>query len=378
VLPRRNWRLTGLVAAAVASSGLAACADPAPVETVNQALARLAPARLPRPLTPTDEPTSYRIEYDRYVAGHEGEGFSGSGNKERKVLKATHFVRRIIRPFDESGSTTRSLGFVAEGDGASRVTLVRPLPDDARPRLYQTDGTETAGDRVIAGRRCASVRVLLDDLNHEYCIDEAGLVLMTRTKDTLNIATKVTLLDRQPKAASELATELAKGFTEKGRGSIRPIHPDSAPAGTDWSLDDPPAGFELVGRFAVVPLTEEVLKRESAEGTEAKSVIAGIVDVYVRGIDAVIVDRGGKLNLNAVDEKDLGLLGEAHAVDLGALGTGQAGIGGLGAFGYREVRAEPSHGRYVVVAGTLPEAELVTIARSLRSRPGTTIRYLDS
>jgi hypothetical protein len=101
------------------------------------------------------------------------------------------------------------------------------------------------------------------------------------------------------------------------------------------------------------------------------------VDVYVRGADAVVIERGGKLDTTEVGDQDLGALVDAHDVDLGLLGAGHAGIGGNGPFGYREVRATPSKGRYVVVAGTLPEDALVAIARSLRGWPGDGMRFLD-
>src|SRR5205085_12686058 len=114
-----------------------------------------------------------------------------------------------------------------------------------------------------------------------------------------------------------------------------------------------------------------VLKRTS------RKVIGNIVDVYVRGADALVVERGGKLDVTPVGDEDLGSLGDEKDVDLGALGTGKAGIGGAGPFGYREVRAFPARGRYVVVAGTLPEAELVAAMRSLHAWPGATLRYLD-
>ena len=128
----------------------------------------------------------------------------------------------------------------------------------------------------------------------------------------------------------------------------------------------------MVGRYATVPLTAELLKPDS------KKVIAGLVDVYVRGADGVVVDRGGKLDQSSVGPEDLGSLVDARGVDLGPLGNGQVGIGGFGPFGYREVRVTQPGGRYVVVAGTLTEDQLIAIARSLRPRPGTELRYLDA
>lgn len=347
-------RISLFCALTIATATLAACNsgdDKPAAATLDQIASRLAPVQKPRELAPDAEPSSYRIDYDRYIAG---------------TAKPTRFVRSVSRPFNETGLVVRSLGFVREaGGGDSRVTLVRPVPDDSRPRTYPRQTAETTSRRV-AGRVCIDQRVAGERL----CIDAAGLILMARDETTLEVATKVTVRD-STKTASELTASLARGFTDSSRGSIRPIDPESAPPGTDHSLDAPPQGFVLVGRYAVAPLTAEVLKRTSRE------VIGNIVDVYVRGADGLIVERGGKLDLSPIDDEDLGSLGEAKDVDLGALGTGKAGIGGAGPFGYREVRAFPARGRYIVVAGTLPEDELVALTRSLHEWPGTQIKYLD-
>jgi hypothetical protein len=249
---------------------------------------------------------------------------------------------------------------------SSRVSFVRPLPDDPRPDTYPPD-VAPRFRRTIAGRVCASY-VIDDD---EYCVDKQGIVLLTRTVNSVEFARKVTV-GNETKSAEALTRALAKGFANSDRGSIRPIDPDTAPEGaTDYSLDAPPDGFALVGRYAVVPLTAEILKRNS------RQVVAGVVDVYVRGGDAVVVERGGKLDTSEVGDQDLGTLLNAQDVDLGLIGAGNVGIGGVGAFGYREVRATPSKGRYVVVAGTLPADQLVAIARDLKGWPGNGMRFLD-
>jgi hypothetical protein len=366
-----RWpRSHAVLAAALALVGLAACSsrdDDLPTETLTQVVARVAPPASAVVTAPVDEPGSYRIEFDRYVVNQASATTVGKGATKRKALKASHFTRNVIRPFNQTGIVNRSLGFVREqGAGLRRVSFLRPLPDDPRPRVYPPLPDKHARRLVIAGRDCHATTVVRE----EFCIDSAGLVLMTRGKASLEIATKVTL-DTTVKSAAELTASLAEGFTDPDQGSIRPMHPDSAPPGTDYSLDAPPAGFELVGRYAVAPLTAEVLKRSSLK------VVAGIVDVYVRGGDALVIERGGKLDRTKVGDEDLGTLVDSRDVDLGHLGTGKAGTGGVAPFGYREVRAFPATGRYVVVAGTLPEAELLAITRSLRQWPGTTIQYLD-
>jgi hypothetical protein len=363
--------LSVLAATLTAAAGLSACKNTEskqpPLETLDQLIARLAPRHRGGAIAFADAPTSYRLEYDLYVKGHTNGEVGGNGPTPRTLLDATKVVRNVIRPFDETGAVRRSLGFVRElNSKSSRVGFVRPLPDDPRPQTYPP-AVAAQYRRKVAGNLCASYVVDGD----EYCIDKQGIVLLTRTANSVEVVTKLTT-GTETKTAEQLAHPLAKGFVNSDRGSIRPLDPDTAPEGaTDYSLDAPPDGFAFVGRYAVVPLTAEILKRNS------RQVVAGVVDVYVRGADAVIVERGGKLDATDVGEQDLGSLIGAHDVDLGALGNGKAGIGGNGAFGYREVRATPSKGRYVVVAGTLPEDELVALARSLHGWPGDGMRFLD-
>jgi hypothetical protein len=340
----------------------------APLENLSEVLARVAPARPFRALPDVDEPSSYRMTLDRYVTGRSDNTIVRDGKVKRKRLRPATETRSVVRPLNETGSQIRRLGFVREaGAGESRVTLMRPLPDDPRPRLYLGDAPTPRQERTVAGRRCA-VHVVGAT---EYCVDAAGLVLVARDRDTLEIATKVTR-GNETRSVAQLRAPLAKGFLDTTRGSIRPVDPDTAPGGvTDYSLDAPPDGFTLVGRYAVVPVSKELLARSS------RRVIAGIVDVYVRGADAVMIERGGKLDTTTVDESDLGSLVDVRDVDLGALGIGKVGIAGIGPWGYREVRATPSQGRYVVVAGTLAEDQLIALARALQPWPGTELRYLD-
>ena len=302
----------------------------------------------------TPEPAGYQITFDRYAAP--------------EPRKAEHLERLVTRPFSEGvAGSTRTLGFQTDSpDADSRVVSLRPLPTDARPRAY---ASATASDRFrrVAGTLCRDYRFG----EASYCVDASGLVLVSYDGKRVDIATKV-LSTNPPTSPDELRFKLSAGFNDPNRGSLRPIDPStSAPGAIDWSLPATPNGFTHVGRYAVVPLSAEVLARNS------RKIAAGIVDVYVRGIDSLIVDRGGRLDSGDVTDTDLGPLTDPTSVELGQLGAGRAGIGGIGPFGYREVRAVPAKGRYVVVAGTLPANELVTLARSLEQKPGTPLKYLD-
>ncbi|HVT78273.1 MAG TPA: hypothetical protein VHD87_14655, partial [Acidimicrobiales bacterium] len=365
---RRGAKIARVAAAtALCTGALSACASGAsganshaPIESVTAALRRVAPPVSKAAVHEVAEPAQYRIDYDVYFADHTRGDVAGHGKQQRRLLDATRTYRRVVRPFEESGSVQATLGFARGSGGAvSRVTPMRPLGDDPRPRIYPPPDPPV-GYRRVAGRTCASYVVG----DGEYCIDGAGLVLVSRTPLSLDVAVRVTT-GGDAETPAQIAAPLAKGFTEPQRGSLRPIDPGSAPAGaTDYALDAPPDGFNFVGRYAVVPLTGEVLN-------QTRKIVAGIADVYVRGVDAIVVERGGKLDKGTVGDESLGALQGKHDVDLGGLGAGQAGIAGVGPFGYREVRATPSQGRYVVVAGTVPEDELVTIAPSLQARPGS-------
>jgi hypothetical protein len=308
-------------------------------------------------------PGAYRVTFDRITAA--------ATHDDNGQFKPERLERTVARPFVEGvkGQVQRRLGFEQDApNNLERAVLLRPLPDEARPDVFAPAARHDADrNRRVADRTC---RVYLYG-NDEYCVDGAGLVLASRVGPTVEVARKVELLGDAPSAA-DIAATLAKGVSDKKVGSVRPMQPDSSPPGrTDWSLAAPPDGFSYVGRYASVPLSGEVIEQGS------RGIVAGIVAVSVRGSDTIIVDRGGKLDTGDVTDKNIGVLGSSEAVDLGALGPGRKGIGGVGPFGYREVRALPEKGRYVVVAGTVPLDQLVEVARALRPSPGTSLRYLD-
>ena len=355
--PMRRPLFTSATAALVACAAFAACSSGS---TPNSSTAvvfdrRVRPTRSEMP-PDVAEPGSYAIAFNRYTVA---------------TGKTRRLVRRVTRPFDEviEGNGQRHrLGFTVESQSQTtpQVVLLRPLADDARPRVFPPS-TRSRGVRQVAGRAC-QLFVVSDA---RYCVDNAGLVLASDDGHTADVATKVTVEDAA-RSGPSIASELAVGYSSPDAGSVRPIAPSSSPPGaTDYALAAPPDGFAFVGRYAVVALSDELLKRSS------RKVAAGVADVYVRGPDAVVIDRGGKLDTSDVTEDDLGSLSGAQPVDLGSLGAGQTGIAGDGPFGYREVRVTPSKGRYVVVSGTLPIDQLVAIAKSLRATPGTELVYTD-
>lgn len=355
--PRR-----ALFVAVLAATSLAACssdsgksATPDTQDPPLEVLARLAPEHTGAALAEQAEPAGYTIKVKRFSAEAE----------------PREFERTVTRPFDEKTADggVHALGFISDSpQAARRVVRVRPLVDDPRPRAYPPNDSFTrAGIRTVAGRDCQVFR----KSESEYCVDGAGLVLVSATAKRVDIVEKVTLLATSPDPSSYGAA-LAAGFTDVELGSLRPVSDTSSPPkATDYALADAPDGFTHVGRYVVVPLSNAILARDSY------AIAAGTVDVYVRGADALIIDRGGRLDTGVLTDEDLGTMHDVTNVALGDLGEAEVGTSGNGPFGYGEVRARPAKGRYVVVAGTLPTAQLIEIAKSLRSSPGTDLQYLD-
>ena len=152
----------------------------------------------------------------------------------------------------------------------------------------------------------------------------------------------------------------------KGGGSVRRVDPSSRPAsGPFYELDAPPDGFTLAERDATVPPQPENFTDPGRRDFR----VAGVVDTYVRGADAIFIDQGGTLG----GQPPFAPAPEAGAVDLGSLGTGEAFPGLDG----NEVRVNLGAGRYVRVAGTIGIERLAALARHLTPQVGSGLVYLN-
>jgi hypothetical protein len=176
----------------------------------------------------------------------------------------------------------------------------------------------------------------------------------------INVDTKPALADTLF-AASGSPLDLAKGG-----GSIRRVDPGSRPAsGTFYELDAPPEGFTLKERDAVVPPQPQNFTDPGRRDFR----VAGVVDTYVRGVDAIFIDQGSTLGGSA----PFAPAPEAQAVDLGALGTGEAFLGLDG----NEVRTNLGDGHYLRLAGSVPIEQLAMLAHRLAPQSGTGLVYLE-
>jgi hypothetical protein len=99
-------------------------------------------------------------------------------------------------------------------------------------------------------------------------------------------------------------------------------------------------------------------------GSESQRV-AGVVDVYVRGADLLVIERGGSVG----GKQPLQPVDGSIGVDAGRLGRGELVLGLVS----NEVRVEQPGGHYVRVSGTLRSNVLLSIARDLRVVEGGTL-----
>ncbi|MEA3055429.1 MAG: hypothetical protein QOD30_861 [Actinomycetota bacterium] len=253
---------------------------------------------------------------------------------------------------------------------------VAPVLDDA----IDAGLLVRAGLRKVLDRRCELVRsgtllgagplVPITDAEHaETCIDREGLVLeetlFSEGKPTLHrVATTV---DTSPDLTNDqFAVGDLTAAVDKGAGSTRPVDPHAGALGSFWVLgsDAVPRGFDLVGRYSIVPPQSD---RFAVPGNPA--IVAGTADVYVRDSDFLVVWQGGTAGRVVAFPPTPG----ARQIDGGALGAGEAVLSALG----NELHFPHVRGRFVHVVGTLTVRELTVIARDLRETQGTGLVYLD-
>ena len=301
----------------------------------------------------------------------------------------------VERPFTSRRVTTAPGGEVTELEtafgriatrtppGEAQVIATNPTPPDDRPDAILSDAT-AAGllvareERVVAGERCRVLRsgrasdVLekpTDEDHTDTCVSADGLVLERWTVEggqavEQRIATEV---ERSPSAPIGPQLPIVPTLdVNTGGGFVRRADPASEPPGEFLVLDTPPEGFTFDGRFTVIPAQTALSDPEQRD-----TVVAGTTDVYRRGPDVVLVDRGATRGTVRAFEPHPG----ARAVDLGSiLGEGEA----LSTWRGNEVRVTRPGGRFVRVSGTVPTAELQRVAAALRTTPGGDgLRYLE-
>lgn len=301
-------------------------------------------------------------------------------------------VLTVERPFrsrlttHEGGSTqgrilserSSDLGVLATSSGGPWGRLVVPpapasadlRPDVALAAAVTAGLVDDLGAGTVGGRACRRYRTatsvaggtLLEPLSGEHaevCIDAVGLVLSERWElDGSVVRTKRAValsFDDDPDLVVPAGDEL------DGSGQVERVADDApSPFPDRFAIGALPAGFELVGRYAVVPPDLTARPDEPATAPE----VATITDVWRRGADLLILDQGASVGPDPfpatqagtpVRLADPGLDDATLVLDLRA----------------NEVRIRTEDGGFVRVSATLPPDELVAVARSLAPEGGS-------
>jgi len=261
-------------------------------------------------------------------------------------------------------------------------------PDIVVPAALRAHKAALVGHSRVLGRSCQIFRTAatlrsgpLPALSShpktyvDTCIDAAGIVLHER-----QVGAGRTLSERRAVAVQTgLAAVASAAFDmtgpatpfESGGGAFTPLTLGSRPPGGSWALEQLPAGFSHLGRFAAVP-PQPQLFGQGGNGYGSMGLPGGLVsemdDVFVRGADFIVLQQGSTLN-GATFAPPANSVG----VDLGRLGSGQLLLAGNSA----TVVAEPgNHKGFVRVSGSLPPDELIDMMRALAKEPGGTLTRL--
>ena len=155
---------------------------------------------------------------------------------------------------------------------------------------------------------------------------------------------------------------------DDGGGSFRAVDPASAYEAPFWVVPDEVAASlgRHAGRWAVVAPAGSDPKDEESQQRR----LGYVADVYVSGIDVVVVEQGS--TAGGVKAFELG--GGPRVTVEGGLGEGEVVLD----LRTSEVRFARPRGYFLKVRGTVSGDRLTEIARSLRETPGGTgLVYLD-
>src|SRR3954453_2903131 len=169
------------------------------------------------------------------------------------------FGRRIQRASKGGNAQTLAL---PPGVPASDVRIESVLNDAVDSGLMQRREV-----RRVAGRDCqvyrsgnllnaGALHPATENEHADSCIDEAGLVLEELLwGDGRFISRRVAVSVEEPPSLPDqlFAVPETPIAVKEGGGSVRPLVPGSRPPGDFYELDSAPAGFQLRGRYSVIP-----------------------------------------------------------------------------------------------------------------------------
>ncbi len=348
-----------------------------------------------RPMGFADPPASYRIVYRDETADAGGWTVTTEEVLVRRPFDS--IVRTHSGPpgsGEATGGQRTAFGVLTTVGGDGREVVIGAQPalaaSDLRPDLAIEHAVER-GDvqrgerRRVLGRECQVYRsggpMTAGDIEPfdpegreraETCFDATGFLLEelwwiderpVRRRLAVELEVDPQVDDEDFPAGAEPTISV-----EQGSGSVREVDRDSRPEGAFLELGEPVAGFTHTGRYAVVWAQMGGAPANPVEGADRT---AAVLDVWRRGPDVVLVERGGTRYFSQpFDEHPRG-----ETVELGpVLGTGQVIMGLRG----NEVRVLREGGSFVRILGTVAPEVLVGIARSLHEvHDGEGLVYLD-
>jgi hypothetical protein len=202
----------------------------------------------------------------------------------------------------------------------------------------------------------------------DSCVDEAGLVLEEVVVDggeRLSRRVAVEVDDDPELGRGPFRTSAPTTPVDRGGGSVREVDPESRPPGPFYELAGGPEGFRRRGRYSVIPPQAE----NFADPSTRARIVAGVVDVWVRGADVLFVEVGGTLGGVPPFSRNP----TSSPVDLGSFGEGELFVDARG----NQVRVALDGGDYVRITGTLPPDRLAAIARSMEPVEGGELEFVD-
>ena len=335
------------------------------------ALARTGSERTSNPAGPIEigpGPDAYAVTYEVREPGRP---------PIREVVAVERpYASRRVTPADETVTDFARLAVNPEA-GVRTVVSPPPAPVDPRPGLVVARAVEEGflaprEQRRVAGRTCQVYRALepvssstisaaLPGRYTDTCIDGDGLVLEEWQVTDGEAVRQRLAVDVAERADVPAITAEPTLSARQGGGSVLAVDPASRPEGRFYELAAAPDGFRLRGRYAVVP------PQAGLEDPDTRRrAVASTADVFERGPDVLIVDRGSTLNLDrAFQPRPEG----RPIADLGPAFGGEAGELLLSWNG-PEVRWGDEDGRFVRVYGTVDIDTILATMRSLRATEG--------
>lgn len=332
------------------------------------------------PTTPAAEPASYEVTYESTV----GEDVSTEILSVRRPFDSRLEVRKGPAPGGAMTSVRVSRFGALETDAPTAESLHLTVPPTiaasdlrlkhALARAVLDGRALERGRATVSNRPCLRYVVggpvtsgaLLPYVpdgpeRAEICVDARGLLLEERWfKEGQLLRHRRAVAVRELRPSSEhfsIGDDVPRAEFD---GAITAVTENSRLPLGSWELDRPIDGFTRLGRWTSISPRLGNANSNAFDPDEGRQ--ASLHEVWTRGIDVVFIEQGSLLG----EGGPLPAHPQAHPVDLGGLGLGEA----IHDLRLNEVRANVPGFGFVRVAGTLPIDDIIAIARRLAPRPG--------